>query len=211
LKDHKVEKLDIHNGENVKSVLDSIKDDAKSNLRISIKKEGTHLVALQSNNAFIELDAGKFNEYLNEDGLDDVLAQRTKAGTMNSPAKEFYRRYSKLLLQVGDKRDDTFKKELGFPVEIIPEMNPYLLKKGDPVKFKILFDGKPVFGVKVRVWNRYQNRTTIQPIYTEKSGIVETRISNPGPWMVSVVRMVPSKDAGADWQSYWSSLTFGVE
>lgn len=211
LKNHRVEKLDLHNNSDAKSLLDSIRDDPKVNLRLSIQQEGTHLLALQSNNAFSELDGEKFNEYLKEDGLDDVLSERKKTGTLNKAAKEFYRRYSKLLVQVGNKRDDTYKKILGHPVEIVPESNPYALKKGDPVKYKILFDGKPAFGVKVRIWNRYQNRTTIQNIYTEKSGIIETHISNPGPWMVSVVRMVPSQQSGAEWQSYWGSLTFGVE
>jgi uncharacterized GH25 family protein len=211
LKVHKVEKLNLHNGADVKSLTDSIRIDPKNNLWLSLQDEGTYMLSLESNNAFSELDAEKFNDYLKEDGLDDVLDHRKKTNSLNMPAKEFYRRYSKLLLQSGNKRDDTYKKVLGFPIEIIPEMNPYQLKKGDAVKFKILSGGKAAFGVKVRVWNRFQNRTTIQNIYTEKDGVIETRISNPGAWMVSVVKMVPTKEVGAEWQSYWTSLTFGVE
>jgi uncharacterized GH25 family protein len=211
LKQHKVEKLDLHHGADVKSLLDSVLTDPKNNLNLTLQEEGTHLLSFESNNALSELDAEKFNDYLKEDGLDDVYEHRKKTNTLNKPAKEFYRRYSKLLLQSGNKRDDTYKKVLGFPIEIIPEINPYQLKKGDPVKFKILLEGKPAFGVKVRVWNRFQNRTTIQNIYTEKNGVIETHISNPGSWMVSVVKMVPSKQAGAEWQSYWTSLTFGVQ
>ena len=210
-KGRRVEKLDLHHNAEVKSLLDSLKDDPKANLGIAIQQEGTHLLTLQSDNVFVELEGAKFNEYLAEDGLDDVLSQRKKNGTLDKIGKEYYRRYSKLLLQVGNKRDDTYKKVLGSPIEIVPETNPYTFKKGDLVKFKILSDGKPIFGVKVRVWNRFQNRTLIQPVYPEKNGIIEARISNPGPWMVSVVRMVPSKQSGADWQSYWASLTFGVE
>jgi uncharacterized GH25 family protein len=112
---------------------------------------------------------------------------------------------------VDAQKDDTYKKVVGFPVEIIPDRNPYSLKIGDPIRFKILFDGKPVFGVRAKVWNRFDNRTTIQNIYTEKDGTFEARISNPGPWMVSVVRMVPSKQREADWQSHWGSLVFGIE
>ena len=74
LKVHKVEKLDLHHGADVKSLLDSIKDDPKNNLSITLEEEGTHLLSLQSNNAFSELEAEKFNEYLKEDGLDDVLS-----------------------------------------------------------------------------------------------------------------------------------------
>jgi len=211
LKVHKVEKLELHHAAGVMNLLDSIKEDAKANLNIALQEEGTHLLMLQSNNAFSELEGGKFNEYLNEDGLDEVLSHRKTTGSLDKVGKEFYKRYSKLILQVGNKRDDTYKKIIGSPIEIVPETNPYAFKRGQLVKFKILSDGKPIFGVKVRVWNRFQNRTLIQPVYPEKNGIVEARISNPGPWMVSVVKMVPSKQEGADWQSYWASLTFGVE
>ena len=211
LKVHKVEKLTLHHGADVKSLVDSVLIDPKKNLRLTLEEEGTYVISLESNNAFSELEAEKFNDYLKEDGLDNVLDHRKSTNSLNKPAKEFYRRYSKLLLQAGNKRDDTYKKVLGFPIEIIPEINPYQLKKGDAVTFKILSEGKPAFGVKVRVWNRFQNRTTIQNIYTEKNGVIEMHISNPGAWMISVVKMVPTKEVGAEWQSYWTSLTFGVE
>jgi uncharacterized GH25 family protein len=211
LKTHRIEKLEHHKLSGIKSLIDSVTDIEKQNLAVTLKEEGTHMIVLQSNNAFIELDGEKFNEYLKEDGLDDVYAHREKTNTLSKPSKEFYSRYSKLLVQVGQKKDDTYKKVIGFPIEIIPEQNPYSLKKGDPVRFKILFEGKPLFGARVKVWNRFDNRTTLQNIHTEKNGVIETRISNPGPWMVSVVKMVPSKLPGAEWQSYWGSLVFGVE
>jgi len=207
---HQIEKLDLYQTTGVLDVRDSVKATA-NNLRISLMDEGTSLLAMQSSNAKIELEAEKFNAYLTEDGQDDVLEVRRKTNSLNKPGKEFYSRYTKLLLQVGEKKNDTYKKVVGFPIEIIPEKNPYLLKKGDPVRFTILFEGKPIFGAKVKVWNRFDNRTTIQNIYTEKNGVIETHISNPGPWMVSVVKMVPSKDKGADWQSYWGSLVFGIK
>lgn len=207
---HRIEKLDLFQLKGVQDVRDSVRT-AAENLSISLKNEGTCMLAMQSSNAQIELEAEKFNEYLKEDGQDDILELRRTTNSLNKPGKEFYIRYSKLLLQVGEKKDDTYKKAVGFPIEIIPEQNPYLLKKGDPVRFKILFDGKPIFGAKVKVWNRFENRTTLQNIYTEKNGVIETHISNPGPWMVSVVKMVPSKDKGADWQSYWGSLVFGIK
>lgn len=211
LKKHRIEKLELHRLASVKNLTDSVKEDEKNTLSVSLKEEGTQLVVMESNTAFIELEGEKFNEYLKEDGLDDVYAHREKTSSLNKPSKEFYSRHTKLLIQVGDKKNDTYKKVIGLPIEIIPEMNPYVLKKGDPVRFKILFEGKPLFGAKVKVWNRFDNRTTLQNIHTEKNGIIETRISNPGPWMVSVVKMVPSKQTGADWQSYWGSLVFGIE
>ena len=166
---------------------------------------------MQTKNALNEWEAEKFNAFLKENGLDEIIRPSNKNQHACIPTNEYYSGYTKLLVQVGEKKDDTHKKLNNFPVEIVPLENPYSLKIGDPIHFKILFDGKPVFGVRVKVWNRFDNRTTIQNIYTEKDGTLETRVSSPGPWMVSVVRMVPSKQPGADWQSYRGSLVFGVK
>ncbi len=210
LKRDRIETFQLHQFTKTTNLLDSLKEGKQDNLSYTLKEEGTYMVAMQSTNAFVEMSGEEFNTYLKEDGLDDILEHRKNTNT-TAPAKEFYSRHTKLLVQVGEKNADVFKKILGFPVEVVPEKNPYALKVGDPIRFKILFDGKPMFGVRTKVWNRFDNRTTIQNIYTEKDGTFEVRISNPGPWMVSVVRMVPSTDPMAEWQSYWGSLIFGIQ
>lgn len=211
LKRHRIERLELIHRNQSSNLKDSVKEGEKDNLEVELKESGTHLIVMQSDKAYIELEADKFNEYLKEDGLDNVLDLRTKTKTLNKPSKEFYSRYTKLLLQVGDTKDDTYKKVIGLPIEIVPDRNPYSLKKGDLIRFKILWQGKSFFGAKVRVWNRFDNRTTIQNIYTEKDGTMQTHISNPGAWMVSVVQMIPSTKEGADWESYWGSMVFGVK
>jgi len=211
LKKNQIESLVLHHMSTSSSILDSIKGDPNNNLILTLRAEGSYLLSMQTQNEVNEWEAENFNSFLKENGLDEIIDRRAKTNTLASPTKEYYSGYSKLLVQVGEKKDDTHKKVNNFPVEILPLENPYGLKIGDPIHFKILFDGKPVFGVRVKVWNRFDNRTTIQNIYTEKDGTLETRVSSPGPWMVSVVRMVPSKQAGADWQSYRGSLVFGIE
>jgi uncharacterized GH25 family protein len=206
-----IENLTMHHSAKSNNLMDSIADGEKNNLMHLIKATGTYVLTLQSHNMLAELPADQFNEYLKSYGLDESLDQRTRSNTLSSPARDHYAVQSKLMFQVGDNRDDTYKKEIGFQAEIIPDRNPYALKVGDQIRFKILFDGKPVFGVRAKVWNRFDNRTTIQNIYTEKDGTFEARISNPGPWMVTVVRMMPSKETRSDWQSYRSSLIFGIE
>lgn len=196
---------------NAIDLLPIVKEGDKNSLTIPLRNEGTHVILMESNNSYSEMESERFNEFLKEEGLDEVFSHRENTNTSNNPGKEFYSFHTKLLVQVGKVRDDSYKKPDGFPVEIIPEQNPYGLQKGDPVRFKILAQGKPLFGIRVKVWNRYNNRTTLQNIYTEKNGVIETRISNPGPWMVSVVKMVPSKKPGAEWQSYRVSMVFGIE
>ena len=189
----------------------SLMDKDSGRIRYPSKVEGTQVLSLQTNNVFLESDPAKFNDFLKGAGLDDALYLRQQKNMLTLPAKENFSVHTKLIVQIGEKLDEGYKKVEGYPIEIIPLKNPYALKIGDKVRFKILFQGKPVFGARVKVWNRNNNRTTIQNIYTEKDGTIEAIISAPGPWMVSVVSMVPSKLAGADWQSYRGSLVFGID
>jgi uncharacterized GH25 family protein len=183
----------------------TVTEGKKDHLDIELKEEGTHVLAMQSSFTFVESEADKFNTYLKENGLDDVYAAREKAGALGKPGKESSAKYTKLLLQVGAKKDDGYKMSIGFPIEIVPEQNPYSLKLGDNIRFKILWNKKPLFG------DRKEGLTTLQNIYTEQNGTMETRISSKGLWLVQVIYMVPSKDGQADWRSYCGSLVFGVE
>lgn len=197
-------------GLGVKDLRASIQNDDRERLTIKFDRAGTQLFALQSATQFKAWDATEFNAFLEENGLEYILAKRKENGTHDKPAGERLGVYTKLLLQVGDTFDEVYKKAVGFPLEIIPERNPYSLQSGDVMRFKILKDGKPVFGVRVKVWNRKDNRTTLQNIYTEKDGTMETRLSSAGPWMISVVQTEPSKTAGAEWDTSSASFVFGI-
>jgi uncharacterized GH25 family protein len=210
LKKHRVERLQLLQQNRVQDLKSGVKEGDKNNVVITPGNEGTAMVVMESNPAFISLDGKSFNAYLEEDGLDEALSYREKMKLLDDSAKEFYSRHSKLLFQVGDKTDETYIKEVGLPVEIIPLKNPYTLKVGDAIRYKVLYNGKPLFGAKVKIWNRSNNRTTTQNIYTQQDGIIESRITSTGPWMVSFVKMVPSKDPKAQWRSYWASLVFGI-
>ncbi len=210
LQRHKVEKAELHRASGSRDLSKAVKPTAGNNLSIRGDQAGTYLFSLQSNAAYIELEGEKFNEYLKEDGLDYILDERTKAGILNQPSKEFYTRYAKSLVQVGDRTDDTFKKKLGLRYEIVPEQNPYLLKAGDYLQCRVLFEGKPAPHALVKIWNKVNNTTFLQDLYTEGDGTVRFPISASGPWMVSSVRMIHAEKAGADYHSLWASLVFGI-
>jgi uncharacterized GH25 family protein len=211
LKKERLVRLELQSRNQTKDITSLVVEGENDQLTLPVETEGSHVVIMESNTAFSELEAEKFNEYLKEDGLDDALNFRVKNDAIDLPGKELYSRHTKLIVQAGRKKDDTWKKIYDLPIEIIPDQNPMDLKVGSKIAFKILYEGKPLFGARVRVWNRYKNRTTMQPIFSQQDGTIETHISNPGPWMVSVVKMVPSKDPKADWRSYWGTLVFGVQ
>jgi len=211
LSKNKIEKLDLHHLSKVIDLKNQVKPTEKDKLKIKLAEQGTHLISMQSDNAYIELDAAKFNDYLKDDGLDDILDLRTKKNTLEQPSKEFYSRHVKLLIQSGDKLDDTFKKKVGLRLEIIPQQNPYNLKSGDYMTCTILFNGNPLPNQMVKIWNKIGNASIAQNAYTEKDGTVKFPISSKGPWMISTVKMIPSEKPGAEWQSFWGSLVFGIE
>src|SRR6185295_1958458 len=55
-----------------------ITDAAGDSIEYVMLDEGTNLISFNSNNAFIELEPSKFNEYLVEDGLTNALEYRKK-------------------------------------------------------------------------------------------------------------------------------------
>jgi uncharacterized GH25 family protein len=211
LKRHKVEKIDVYASGMTKSLLTEVKDTKGKNLTYKLDKEGTHLFALESNFAYIGLEPDKFNEYLKDDGLENILEARTKQHQLDKPSKEFYKRYAKVIVQSGKKLDETYRKRLGLRIEIVPLTNPYSLKSGDYLECLVLWEGKPTPHTLVKVWNFVGRRSFLQNIYSENDGTIKFPISSKGPWMVSSVKMMNSEKQGADYQSLWASLVFEIE
>ncbi|MBK5278263.1 MAG: DUF4198 domain-containing protein [Bacteroidia bacterium] len=208
---HKVEKLEMHNLIGKRDMLKDVKATKGKNYTYKFSQSGTHMLVLQSDAAYIELAAEKFNDYLKEDGLDYILDERKESGMINEPSKENYTRFAKLLVQSGNRTDDTFKKKVGLRLEIIPTKNPYTLTSGDYLQCQVLFEGKPSPHTLVKVWSHIGEKIFLQNIYTENDGNITFPISNKGPWMVSSVKMIHSAIDPANYHSLWSSLVFGIE
>lgn len=203
--------IQLVEAEGEKAVLTLWRNSDKEQLSLTATTKGNLLVVAQTVPEMIELQADTFNAFLKEYGQDEVYFSRQAVGNMDMPARQIQSHHVKLLLQAGDQNSDVGKKTVGLPLEIIPDSNPYQLKAGEMMRFKIYYDGKPLFGARVKVWNRHNNRTTLQNIYSEKNGSIETRISAGGVWMVSVVHLVSSTDKRAAYRSYWSALVFGLK
>jgi uncharacterized GH25 family protein len=207
---HRVESLKVYSRAGEKEWKTQVKKQKGKNLELPLSAAGTHLVALQSNAAFIELGGVKFNEYLEEDGLENILSARKKSND-TTRAREFYTRYAKLLIQAGPTTDNTFQKRVGFPIEIIPLQNPYNLKSGDYLDCRVEYKNQPLAHQKVKVWSFIGNRIFLQNLFTEKDGTLRFPLSNKGPWMVSTVVMEKSARPEADYESRWASLVFGID
>jgi uncharacterized GH25 family protein len=208
---HKVVNMVLHEKQGTQNLTSKVPTTKSIKQKITLTNPGTKLIAMQSDAAFIQLNGEKFNAYLEEDGLENIIAWRKANNKDTVGARELYTRYAKLLVQAGNSPDDTWKKVVGHKIEVVPMQNPSLLKPGDYLTVQVLFEGKTLPHAMVKVWGHVGNKIFLQNTYTENDGTVKFPISANGPWMVSTVRMEQSKNPKADWESSWGSLVFNVE
>ena len=184
---------------------------SKPFIQFSPQHKGQHLITLERDWAHIELEAKKFNSYLEHEGLKNILKHRHDAGEDNKVGKERYRRYLKSLMQVGGQNDQTWKRQTGHRLEIVPLSNPYGHKPGDQLKVLVLFDGKPLSNAQIEACHRGPKKVNIQSERTDKSGQVAIKLNYAGPWLVRLVHMRKcTEDPGYDWESFWSAFSFAL-
>jgi uncharacterized GH25 family protein len=187
-------------------------------LPLRLGTPGTHLLTFDSQPSTIELSADKFHAYLHDEGLDFVRAQREAAGTDKTPGRERYRRHVKTLVQVSgtpgtvpasSTPDLTYAQRVGQRLELLPLNDPLALKAGGSLGVQVLFEQQPLAGALVKAWHKRAAQTFIIRAITNAQGQVKFDLPYGGPWMVSVVHMVPAVGTSdADWDSLWGNLSF---
>ena len=183
---------------------------------VTLRQPGTHLVALQTNNALATLPADQFTAYLREHGLDYALAQREQRGQTGTSGREAYRRCATTLVQAGPySATDTARawaRPVGLALELVPEQNPYGLRPGAALTVQVLVAGRPVAGQLVRLWQHgSRGPALLTKLHSNQNGRVLLHLPTSGEYLVSAVRLEAAPaTTEADWQSTWSTLTFGL-
>jgi uncharacterized GH25 family protein len=171
-------------------------------------RPGIYQIVYDSNHASIDLTGEKFEKHLSEQGLERISEMRKKNGESASAAREIYSRSVKALLAVGGGGGEGYDRPAGLPLELIPEKNPFLLAPGSELPVRLLFQGKPLAGVRVEARNPRKAGETVAG-RTDREGRIRLRLASGGSWLVKAVHMIPApKESGADWESFWASLTF---
>ncbi len=171
---------------------------------------GPMLIGYQSNRAFTELAAEKFNRYLEEEGIEFIREQRIAAGTDQQPAPEFFVRCAKALLQAGPDDSLVYAERLGYRLELVPAANPYSLQPGDSLVFTLYLRDEPVEGLLVQAFNR-NDPEQIQKIRTDAKGQATVVLDQAGEWLVKAVNIQPLVGSPqANWLSHWASYGFAL-
>lgn len=190
-------------------------------LLVSLPTPGTHMVIFNSQASDINLPADSFHAYLHDEGLDFIKVQRELAGNAGNAGRERYRRFVKTLIRVTPrtdkvesqimKADSTHLTMTGQRLEIFPGTNPLDLSPGDTLNLRVDFDGKPLRGALLKAWHKRGGQTLVIRAKTGADGFSSFNLPYFGPWMISVVHMVPMSGVkDIDWDSSWSSLSFNI-
>ncbi len=168
---------------------------------------GFYVLAYRSNDAFTELPAAKFAEYLLEKGLDDIAASRMQLRPSQRPVREAYARYAKSLLRVGALSGAPVDRRIGFRLEILAESSAAAMPGARPLTIELLFDGKPLANAQVTATWRGAPVSRIKA-RTDADGRASLDLQQAGVWQVASVHMIEApKGVVADYQSFWASLT----
>jgi len=180
-------------------------------LTLTTGSPGTYIVGASLLPREIALAAKDFNAYLEEDGIPDVLAARTRDGELTKNARERYQKHVKAIFQVGDLRTRTFETVLGYAAEIVPLANPYFVVIGDTVAFRCLVDGQPV-AQQLVIAGGARDTTRIPEVRarSDTQGVARFVIRTPGKWYVKFIHMVPVQGDSVNYESKWATLTFQV-
>lgn len=171
---------------------------------------GVLVVGYYSNPSSVDETAEKFNQYLKEEGLAEIVRLRASRGQTNAKVREQFTRCAKSLVMAGPASTAAGDRVLGFPLELVAERNPYAAAFGKDLPFRLLYESRPLAGALVVAMNR-RNPMEKLSARTGSDGRVHLTLRPGGMWLVKAVHMAPvPAGIDADWQSYWASLTFEV-
>ena len=179
-----------------------------THLTFTSGKAGTYVAGISTLPRNIELTAEEFKEYLEHEGLDRVVNERTRKGISNRAVVEKYSKHVKALLQVGDKKTEHCYTEMSYPIEFIPLQNPFELAVGETIEFQLMYKGEPLANEVVHFSS--DNTSKVSASITDDDGEFTFEIDKTGKWYVATIHMVESTEAGLDYESNWATLTFEV-
>ncbi len=202
-------------------------------LSAQFDEPGNYVIGVGTRPTKTHISADNFNAYLSYEGLADDAAERERLKETSVDAAERYAKFAKALIQVGNEQTSNYDAVLGYPVEIVPLVNPYSLQKGSKFRAQILKDGNPlanelVFAThegfyELNAQGRYEELVTTR---SDENGVIELELAARGRWYLRFIHLARLGDSefwyskllvwlGVEpqripYESRWATLTFEV-
>ncbi len=174
---------------------------------------GLQILVMQTNYAFSDLPAVRFNDFAKEEGLLPAIEARRRRGATNSPGRERYSRRAKALIQVGSATPANqffATRPVGLKLEIVPERSPYFLGRLNRLPVRVLYRGRRLANATVKLTNLANDAKPLSVVRTDRAGRAAFTLPAAGDYLINVIWTEPvSGDPKADFDTTFSSLTFG--
>jgi uncharacterized GH25 family protein len=171
---------------------------------------GMLVVGYRSNPSRVELSSPKFDQYLKEEGLEAIAAERARRG-QTGVVRELFSRCAKSLVMSGPAKAAPGDRALGCALELVAERNPFAMTPGQELPLRLTYESRALAGALVVAVNR-ANPSEKVSARSDGHGRVRLRLPRGGMWLIKAVHMVAAPaGSGADWSSYWASLTFELD
>ena len=194
---------------------DAIADYAPNKaLPIHLVSPGSHMLSIETTHAFSELEAERFNAYVEEEGLRSVAIDRARKGTQDTPGREIYSRRGKVIIDVGDvSASDTaaLTQPLGLTLEIVPLAHPGTLSDDQELSANVFYRGRQLNGATVNLVKLDGDSGRVASGITDAQGRIAFAHPGKGQWMLHTVWSDPLETEEADFDTVFSSLSFEMD
>ncbi len=197
--------------------------DRKSNLTldgpqvdavIPLAERGSYVLAFQSRASASNLPFLRFNDYVTTEGLTPIATNRERMGTQKRNGRELYSRRAKAIVQIGPVDPQgaaRVTRPIGLSLEIVPERHPLLLKPGENLPVRVLFNRRLLAGALVKLTDLDADTVTVEALRTDAAGRAAFTIPHKGSWQLNIVWAdVIKGNPSADYVTTFSSLSFGT-
>ncbi|WP_299194727.1 DUF4198 domain-containing protein [uncultured Erythrobacter sp.] len=175
--------------------------------QLSVARPGSYVLAFESNPSRSDLEAERFNRYIENEGLTAIAAHRAATGSGDANGTELYARRAKTLLQVGDVITANVTRPIGQTLEIVPLQNPFALGEGDALDLQVFWRGSPLDGATLSI-APLDGTGGVETAMTSADGVV--RVGAPGKtamlYTVTWGVLAPN-ESRADYLTIFASLT----
>lgn len=189
---------------------------------------GTWLAGVSTKARNIEMSAEDFNNYLEHDGVLDMLAWRKENDALDQAAVEKYAKHVKTIFQVGEKRTGDWSQILGYPIEFVPLNNPYDMHIGEVLTVELLWKGEPLSNQLVYRGSdasqddhghshshdsdedHHHHGEGVQQLRTDANGQLSFTVTDNSRWYLRTIHLTTTEETGLTHESNWATLTFMV-
>ncbi len=205
------------------------KEDDATYLGFTTGATGTWVAGVSTRPRTLGMSGEDFNDYLEHDGVLDMLESRRRNFTLADSAVERYSKHVKTVFQVGDERSDDYKVELGYPIEFVLLENPYNMHPGHKLPVKLLYNQQPLANQLVYVGskstsgehthdgethshddNADHTHDELKQLRTDEEGMLNVMISSEGIWYLRTIHLVEVEEEGLTHESNWATISFAV-